>query len=236
VIDEKFSELLELGAVACGNTSLLAIGLFGVLLDNTGDRLRVYSSNNKTMATAVLGPKLSQGTRAVLTPVAIKLLVAIAAEKPARLSFDNEAVYVVTPTRRLVLKQVPPLRYDLAEAGEKFSSAEKAIKLDRAVVQNFVRRASLLAEQRGAAKVQISVDQGTTKLSFTEGATQAEDFYLGENATAVTVAPVEVDALALSQVLGNTTEAVYDYANEGVVILRNNDGFRYVIEGSKTAA
>jgi hypothetical protein len=112
-----------------------------------------------------------------------------------------------------------------------FQSQEIKIDLNRDVITKFIRRAEALAEDRGQTSVAISVDNGSVRLTFAEGKSSSEEYYLAEGQTEVNVVPITVDSRRLSKALSQASVIVFDYAAKDVLALRGAEDFIFILSG-----
>jgi hypothetical protein len=231
-IGSNFGKSLDLASLSCGSTALLSVGLYGILLDNEGS-LTGYSSDNNTMASARLGSKIESAPAACcLAPDGAKLVSMLANQEKSMIAIDGKnSVFVETPDTKLVVKQIPPLKFDIKKVVLGFQSQEIKIDLNRDVITKFIRRAEALAEDRGQTSVAISVDNGSVRLTFAEGKSSSEEYYLAEGQTEVNVVPITVDSRRLSKALSQASVIVFDYAAKDVLALRGAEDFIFILSG-----
>jgi hypothetical protein len=233
-ITTSFAKALDLGSLACGTTALLSVGLYGIVINN-GDDLKVYASNNATMSTCKLGSKLENVTaeNATLSPEAAAVLIAVSSQKEASIFIDAETIYCDTPTTKLAVKQIAALKVDIKAATSNFSETKLTIPLDRDTVSAFIRRSEALADDKDKTMVSISVEEGQTKLGFSDGTSSNTDFYVAEGAKEVSVEPILVETKRLAKALSSSASIAFDYAKMGVLVLRGDSDFMFVISGRK---
>lgn len=231
-VGDNFGKALELAALACGSTALLSIGLYGILLDNES-ALVGFASDNSTMSSARLGDKIKNAPeKCYLSPDAARLVSMLASKNKTRIFIEGEAsLYVVAAGTKLVVKQVPPLKFDIKSGISAFREQQLKIDLNRDVVSSFIRRAEALAEEKGKATVAISVEDGAVKLSFAEGKSSSEEYYLAEGGPKGSVGPITVDSRRLARALSNAASVIFDYVSKEVLVLRGANDFVFVIAG-----
>lgn len=229
-VTSKFSKGLELGALACGSPALLSLGLYGILIHNF-DQLRAYSTDDTTISSCLLGEAIPSKIEIVtLSPDAVKLLVDVTSDK-ACLAFDESTVYCSTPSTRLLLKQIAPLKHDIKEGAKQFSNCSQIVILNRDVISRFVRRSEALTENKGKVEVSVSVNKGSVRLEFDEGKSFNEEYYLAEGSTDLTVQPVTLEARRMTKVLSSATSIAFDHAKDGILIFQGDNEFQFVICG-----
>jgi hypothetical protein len=229
-VTADFGRALDLGGIACGSTALLSLGLFGVHVENAQPGVMAYASDNSTMSTARLGDQIPDSPEAfVLSPEACGLVTTLAAHGRFSFCFDDTTVYGQTPDTRLMVKQVPPLKVPLRGQVDKYLGDEIKLDLDRETIAAFIRRSEALAEERGKAAVSLSVEGGQVKLSFAEGRSSSEEYCLASGSPEVSVDAIVIDARRLGRALQHSAHIVFDYADQGALVLRGERGFAFVI-------
>lgn len=233
--DKAFGKALDLSSLSCGSTSLLSVGLYGIVLDNSTN-LTGYSSDNNTFSSACLGGKLKGNPdTCCLSPESAKLIGMLSGRDKAAIAIDGTtSVFMKTVDAKLVIKQIPPLKFDIKGGVAGFRGEKMKINLHRDVVTAFIRRAEALAEDHKRAYVDISVDNGAVRLAFAEGKASSEEFYLVEGGPEGSVAPITVDSRRLARALAHATSIVFDYHE--ALVLRGPDDFIFVIAGKPSAA
>jgi hypothetical protein len=230
-VSSSFSKALDLGSIACGTTALLSVGLYGVVIDNDNG-LFAYSTDNNTIASAKLGDVLKKADKCYLSPDSSRLVSMLTGKEGAKIAIDGEkSLFIQTNDSKLVVKQIPPIKFDIKKMVSMFSSQEIKIMLNRDVIAAFIRRADALAEEKGKASVAIGVDNGTVKLEFAEGKSSSEEYYLAEGATDINVEPIVVDSRRMAKALSNVNSLIFDYASKGALVLRGADEFVFVVSG-----
>lgn len=231
-ISSTFGKSLELSSLSCGSTALLSVGLYGILLYNEGS-FTGYSSDDNTMSSAKLGAKIDGAPAACcLTPDGAKLVSMLASQENSKVAIDGKnSVFVATPDTKLVVKQIPTLKYDIKKAILQYQSQEIKIDLNRDVISKFIRRAEALAEDRGQTSVSISVDNGNVCLAFAEGKSSSEEYYLAEGGPSCNVSPIAVDSRRISKALAHASSVIFDYASKGILTLRGPEEFLFIVSG-----
>jgi hypothetical protein len=227
-----FSHALSAGALGCGSTAVMSVGLYGVLFDHNDGGLFAYAADDQTISTASLcGPTGAPPGRYVLSPEAVTFLVDVTKCSPAHLGFDGVHVYCETPGTKVFLKQVATLSHDLPKYAAQFASQELSVKLNRDFIAAFIRDCVKMTEEH-SVRLAIGVEEGALKLTFTS-ATCAETAYcLTEGAPDITVTPIGFNPDELMRALPYASHIVFDYAAEHrALVLRGDDEFAFVIYG-----
>ena len=231
-VTAEFSDGLDLGGLASGTSVVRANNLLGVQIINRGDVASAYASDNFSLSGCALGAAIGDGV-VTLLPDAVDLLAAvIRSAGEAEVSHDASSLFCVAAHALLVLHQVPPLKRDL-DTVLPATERETAMPLFREAVTAFLRRAEALAEEK--ALVEVSVEDGRTRLAFSEAAGSTEEFYMVEGGPKVTVAPVRIEAQRLARALKHADRMVFDHTENGVLLLRGPQGFLFAIHSRRGA-
>jgi hypothetical protein len=234
MIAAQFGEGLELGALSCGSSTVRLLGLQGVQISNSNGRSYARATDNTTLSSCCLGPELDGSDTITLLPEAIELLAAlIKRDGDAMMAHDDSSVFCVTENTRLLLYQVPPLRTNVGEILSRFTTAEVRQRLNHEAVAAFLKRAMALSEGGGHAMVEISVDEGRTRLSFNEIGSSSQEYYPADDGPRVTVPAIRLEASRLAKALAHADELVFDYAAQNVLLLRGDNEFTYAITGRR---
>ena len=235
-VGSGFSRGLDLGSIACGTTALMSVGLFGVSIDSGDSGPRACASDNNTMSTASLGSAGRFGAQMVtLAPTSARVVSALCQRPKASVASDDTTVFCQTPDTKLVVKQVPQLKFSVREIISAYMDQTVTVGLKRDVVTSFLRRAEALTEEKGRTSVAISVSSGQVRLQFAEGKASSEEYYLAEGVPSAEVAPISVDVRRMARALAHAATIVFDYAPRGALVLRGDGDFAFVISGRATA-
>lgn len=231
-VDAGFGKSLDLGALACGSSAMMSIGLYGVSVVNDDSALRVYSSDNSMIASSRLGNAIPGAPRmTTMSPRAARLLSSLTTRDKVLVGIDEQTVYCQTADTKLVVKQIQPLKFAIADMVENFRGEDIKVPLRRDVVTSFIRRAEALTEEKRRTDVSVSVIDGAVRLSFSEGKSSSEEYYLAENNSSVSADPIMVDSRRLSRALGAAGHVVFDHITRGALVLRGANDFVFVING-----
>jgi hypothetical protein len=242
-VDAKFGEGLELGSLSCGSMSLRTLGLQGVQIKNSNGKAYAYATDNTTFSACCLGealdepigrPGANEPKMITLLPEATELLSALLKRDGiSLLTFDNSSVYCVTLKAKLLLHQVPPLRTDISLILNDFARSDVSMPLYREAVSSFIKRAEALSDSAARAMVEISVEDGRTRLLFSEATAGSEEYYIVQGGPKVTVQPVRLEAHRLAKALAHANDLIFDYANHNVLILRGDNEFVFAVTGRR---
>ena len=231
-IPEGFGEKLQLAATSCDSPALIALGLFGVVVENLEDDTLIgYSSNNRTVSSALLGAGGDLGgSTLTLSPEAVRILSLASRAEGAVLATGDGLVGVRSPKMQILLRQVAPLKQDLRSTITRFESSERKVSLQRAPISEFLRRVSILAEDRGQSRITIGIEDGSTTLAFKDGTASSDFVYESEDAGDLKE-EVRLDSRDFASIIGKVDALVFDHVGDGAAVLESADGkFRYIMD------
>lgn len=234
---DDFSEALELGGLSCGPVSMASAGIFGVVLDNR-ENFCVLSSDSVTIARCLLSPAIeSFPDQLVLSPEAASLLSAVldsAGEAEASIIAANTAIYISAGALSLMLRPIPALKHDLRKLAAEFYDCDTLVDLPKERVGAFIKRAAALAENKQNTHVQLSAINGAMSLTFAEGASASEEYYLVDKLEVPDLPPIMLEAGRLARALAHTSYIGLDHIERGVIVLSGKaPPFSYYISGRK---
>jgi hypothetical protein len=230
-VDSNFGRGLDRGGIACGSSALMSLGLYGVSITNGAD-VRAYSSDDNIIASARMGATIHRMPAvATLSPAGAKILTALTSSGKASVAVDDQTVYCRSSAARLMLKQIPPLKYKIADQLATFLPESINIPLKGDIIAAFIRRAEALTEEKRRTDVSISVTDGAVRLSFIDGKSSSEEYYLAEGGGAISVDPILVDSRRLARALGQASRIAFDHIERGALVLRGDQEFVFVIAG-----
>jgi hypothetical protein len=226
----NFSRGLDSASLVGSSIALQSVGLYGAVFYNDAGGLVAYSSDNPTIGSIRFSDTIEgSAERMTLSPDAIRVLEGLAKTGRLALSFDAETVYCQTPVVRLVLKQSPPLKFDLRGMISGFRESNVRVELNREIVAAFIHRTEALVQERSAAVVSLEVRQGNVCLAFTDLRAASEEYYLAKSPVEVDVVPIRVDTRRISRALQHAQSFVFDYVEKGVLVMRGEDEFLFVV-------
>ncbi len=234
-VGPAFGRGLDLGSMACGTSALQSVGLYGVSLVLEGDAW-AYSSDNNTIAGAKLGAFAAKAKQATLSATGARLLSLLASKDRASVAIpDEQTIYCRTPDTKLVLKQIPRLKFAIRDMLQAFLPETIRVPMKRDVITAFVKRSEALTEDKKRTDVSIAVEGGAVRLSFSEGRSSSMEHYdLAEGGPDVVVPPILIDSRRLSRALSSTTHVVFDHVSRGALVLRGEGDFVFVISGKRS--
>jgi hypothetical protein len=246
VVETPFGAGLELGALSCGSMALRTLGLQGVQIKNKDGKAYAYATDDTTLSSCYLGnalevpPPIDGANEPVdtitLLPEAVDLLAAlIKRDGMAIMIYDGSSVYCETHGTKLLLHQVPALRLDVSTILDDLTSCEIRLPINQQAVAAFIKRAEALSEATARAMVEVSVEDGNTKLVFNEATSSSQEFHLTQGSRVADVPPVKIEAHRLAKALAHSKELVFDYAAQHILILRGDNEFVFAIMGKRDA-
>jgi septum formation topological specificity factor MinE len=235
---QTLSALCELGAIACSNSALATVGLYGMVLQPDGADLWALSSDNDAIAAARmrLPPAAKIEAPSTIQPTEAPLLSFLAARKNARVAFTEKAILFEDRDYRTSVNLVQPLKHDLLKTALRFVGSTKSTHdINKERVQAFVKRAAMLAEARIKAEVVIHVEGEQLTLEFNEQLAQSQEVYpITEGFRVDEPMSVTVDAIKLAKALQNCDQMVFDYMTQHMIVFRaKSSNFHYIISGKR---
>jgi hypothetical protein len=232
----EFKAALQLGTISCGSESLASVGLYGVVIDNRDD-LCIYSSDSATVSACwVMEGGLNAPALMVLSPEAALLLatlVPLGGDK-AKLEFDETSIYYRDGTRRALIKQLAPLKHDIAALLSEYGSADTAVDLPVERVNSFIKRIGAIAESKKTNYVLVGASKGKLTMSFSDGIASSEEYYLVDELEVPDLPTIKLDAVKMGRALQHIQRIALDHIERGVLVLHGDDPmFQYILSGSQ---
>jgi DNA polymerase III sliding clamp (beta) subunit (PCNA family) len=239
-----FREALDLGSISAGNDSFASAGMAGIVIDNR-EKLRVYACDGATISDAIVLDDPLPGCPATVTvsPPGAELLHTLLRDKKAVVEFDAKSIFASGADFKCLIKQVAPLKNDIAKMLAIYQDAEVVAEIPSDRIAAFIRRVGALSEKKREVHVTIAASKGMMTMAFLEGAASADEYYLVDGLNIPDLPEVLVDAGRMARALVHCTEIVLDHAERGILILRGigehqNDAgevceFSYLISGRK---
>ena len=230
---EDFPDALRLGALASGQPAMATLGIDGVVIDNRGDEICVYSSDNITLAVAFSG-----STRNILpdtltlSPNAAELLAEIL--KPDGViesAAENDRWIYVDPTYTMLINERAPLRVDMRPAFEPYIDNQDIVPLESDRMSAFLRRVTAITENKNDLYVGFGAEDGKLHLSFDGGTASSTEYYIVENDGMPDLAPVPIKASNVAPALAHVDRIALDHAEEHRVLVFHGDKprFAYIV-------
>lgn len=232
---KDFATALDLGSLSGGTNALATVGLFGVILNNKNDNLKIQASDDVSFSSCVVeGAKIPDAPDMMtISPESAQLLALMFARfKGGVLEFDEKSIYYKDEYSKLLVQQVPPLQRDLEATINSLSAADVVVKLPTERITAFVKRATALAEAKRHTYVDFSAEKGRLLLSFEEGISTADEHYPIADLDVPDLPFVRLDASKMARALSHTTHIVLDHIENKVVVFKGDKpDFRYGIAG-----
>lgn len=230
-----FRAALELGAISCANDSMASTGMFGIVIDNR-KVLSVLSCDGATIshATVMDGVLDAAPALSVISPEAAVLLRMLLASD-GKLEFEAKSLYFSNGMTKCLIKQLPPLKHDLASMLKKYETADIVAEVPTDRITAFIRRVGALTENKRNAHVSIGASDGRMTLSFEEGTASSEEYYLVEGLEIPDLPLVSLDASKTARALSHIDSIILDHVDRQVIILRGGaeEVFTYMVAGKR---
>jgi DNA polymerase III sliding clamp (beta) subunit (PCNA family) len=233
-VSNEFIRALKCGTLSCTSPALASVGMYGITLDNK-DFPSVLSSDNTTASFCPFGEEPAYGfpDTCCLPPLGVELLSGIMSTG-GTIAFKDDALFYTDKSYDYMLTTIPPLKHDIRGIIDQFSEMNNVVPIPPDRVKAFVKRATALAESKKNTIVTMGAEDGNLVISFEEGASQADEYYLVDGVKLPDMPFVKLNADALARALEQAEELVIDYMGKGVVVLVNTKTmFIYVISGRK---
>lgn len=231
---DAFIDALDLGGLSCGSVGMASAGVYGIVLDNRDD-FSVLSSDDVTISICKAGAKVAAFPEQItFSPDAIAMLRTVlnGDGKEAALSISSNALYCVNKAFRLFLRPIPPVKHDLRAHAANFSAADTVASIPRERLAAFIKRAAALSEDKGRTHVTLAAASGALSLSFVEGASSSDEYYLVDKLDIPALPEIKLDAARIARVLAHSEEIVLDHIDRRVLLLRGKTPpFSYMICG-----
>lgn len=225
---------LELGSLSCHTTALAAVGMFGIVIDQRLG-ITVSSTDNTSMSTGyVEGMGLPGAAEtSTLSPDGVELLFEIMHPIDGRLGFNDRAWYYADQTTYCKVTLLPPMKSDVSSVRAKYQEALTVVPIPHEAIDKFIKRANSLAEVKRNATVSLSTSDGQLVLSFKEGASTTDEYFLVEALTGLPAIPeIILSATKTARALSYVQEVVLDHVSRGVLLFRgHNPEFDYLLCG-----
>lgn len=231
---DAFIDALDLGALSCGSVGMASAGVYGIVLDNRAD-FSVLSSDDVTISICKAGDKVKSFPEQItFSPDAIAMLCRVlnGDGKEAMLSIGQNALYCVNKAFRLFLRPIPPIKHDLRAHAANFAEADTVAAIPHDRLAAFIKRATALAENKGQTYVTLAAAEGALSLSFAEGASSSDEYYLVDKLDIPALPEIKLDAARVARVLAHSDEIVLDHIERRVLLLRGKTPpFTYMVCG-----
>lgn len=229
----ELANALVLASSAC-TAAAVSVGLYGIVLEPEGDKLRLLSTNAVALASVVIDKGTYPTGKITLRPPVPGVIAAFISSCPnCTLDVTTEGIFIQGDWLRAHLPVSSPLEHDLKELADKYTLCAQSAPINSASVKMFIGRARALSDKNAFFLVALSVENGVLTLKHASIASTSEEVFLCEGLdTKLNYKSVEIDAEMLRVSLPFVTNAIFDYLGESKLILKGtNPEFKYVVSG-----
>lgn len=228
----ELAKAMELGSIACHTTALTALGMFGIVFDQR-EGLAVSSTDNTSLSTGLLQSPLLPALPDISTlpPDGVELLYTIM-KKGALLGSDEKAWYYVDAVTRCKIGLLPAMKSDIQSVRAKYTSEEIVVPIPHEALDRFIKRANALAEIKRGATVRFSIVNGYLQVSFKEGTSTTDEFFLIEQSAVPDMPEIILSASKTARALAHVQWVVLDHVDRSVLLFRGHaPEFDYLLCG-----
>ena len=233
---DSFIDALDLGSIACGSIGMASAGVYGVLFDNRND-FSILSSDNITVASCKVSAIVPAFPDLItFSPDAVAMLETVLDGKTegVAIAIDSKALYCVNKAFRLLLRPIPPIKHDLRQIISNFGEGNSVAAIPEERLGAFVKRALALAETKGQSYVSLAAASGALSMSFAEGASASDEYYIVDGLVVPTLPEIKLDAGRVARVLGYASELILDHIERRVLVFRGKTPpFLYMVSGTQ---
>lgn len=226
---------MGLATSACVATAV-AVGLYGIVLEAEGDKLKLMSTNTISLAAVTLDKGSFPVQKITLRPPVPGIIASFLATCP-NCEMDviqegpNSGIYIKGDWLLAHLPLGTALDFNLLELSGRYVSNTQSTTIDNAAVKRFLDRARNMADRHAFFTVVVKVQDGRLMLTHTAIAAQTEEWFLASGLPAglsYDAVPMPAEMLAIS--LPHIKTVTFDYLQDKVIVLRGTDPeFMYVI-------
>lgn len=220
----EFAEAMEVASSA-SQVMTVSVGLFGVVTELLGDKLRISASNTVALSTSTVDAVKYAGlqTFTLRPPTTTTLIKFLRQEPTAKVVVTDVGIFVLTDNFVCHLPLSPPLERSLADVINAHSAATQTLKINTDAIKQFLVRARGLLEKNSSGDVSLKVTGGKIILEHVGLASRAEEYFLAEGGDPTkefdsVLLPIKVMITALSHV----DTVVLDYLGQNRIILRGS--------------
>lgn len=234
VLGEDF--LLDAATLSSRNPALAQVGLYGVVLDGTGDDLIGYSTDNKTIAWMPLGKHAGEG-RVILGSPAADLLEKLVGTGGVSLAFDGSSLLLQSDSYLAALSSLPPLSQDVPAKMEIFADCKIRAALDTEIIRTFGKQVQALSGQPGSNMFfHVTGVQGgssVVEMAYKHLNADLYDKFVLEEHIPVNLPWLSLDVVTLLLALRYAEFVALDHVKDGILVFSNKAGWVFVMEGDK---
>ena len=230
---ENLGSALSLAGSAC-QMAAVPFGLYGIVIEPDGEKLRILSSNGTSMASTTIEKGNYPFEKITVRPPVPEIIANFVDQCPnCKLDVSKDGIFIKGDwlTAHLPLGQT--LDRDLKVIADKYSGSDKVAQIDNAAIKKFIGRAKLLSDKNVSFTVSLKIEKGQLILSHSGISSSTEEFFLAsgldETLSYSTVAlPADLIVIPLQFI----NKIVLDYMNDKFLVMRGEDpDFVYVIGG-----
>lgn len=232
-VTDRLIQGFRLGALsAAGARSIGSDGMRGVVLDNRGQPM-VYATDSATISVYIVADApLAMPELVTISEQGAELLANVMRPGGSLSATDTALVYQSDKAVAMA-QQTRPMEYDLRTYIDQYDyAAGQVLTIPAERIAAFARLASILAAKAADSRVQLTASDGQLALSFEEGATQMDEYYLTDALKGFPISdPVELPADKLVKVLAHTNGIVVEHLHQNPTVIFCNGPFRCLVSG-----
>ena len=230
---ENLGAALILAGSAC-QMAAVPFGLYGIVIEPDGQKLRILSSNSTSMASSTIEKGNYPFEKITVRPPVPEIIANFVDQCPnCKLDVTQNGIFIKGDWLSAHLPLGVTLDRDLCEIADKFTGTDTVAQIDNSAIKKFIGRAKLLSDKNVSFTVSLKIEKGQLILSHSGISSSTEEFFLAsgldETLSYSTVAlPADLVVIPLQYV----NKIVLDYMNDKYLVMRGeNPGFVYIIGG-----
>lgn len=231
--EKNLGDALLLSSCAC-QAAAVAVGLYGITIEPSGNDLVLTSSNSIALASATIEKGSYPFSKITLRPPVPSIISALIQSCPnCVLDVTSEGIFISGDWLRAQLPLGTNLTHDLKKIADKYATSTHSAKIDNASVRRFIMRAKGLSDKHLSFTVGLRIEQGKLALTHSGISSGSEEFFLADGLdTSLNYSSVSLPADMLVVPLSVIETAVFDYLPQQQIVLRgSNPNFLYVVGG-----
>ena len=229
----ELANALILASSAC-QAAAVSVGLYGIVLEPEGDKLRLLSTNAVALASVTIDKGTYPTGKITLRPPVPSIIAAFISTCPnCVLDVTPEGIFIQGDWLRAHLPVSSSLEHDLKAIADKYILSTQTAPINSSAVKMFIGRARALSDKNAFFLVGLTVEKGSLTLRHASIASTSEEVFLCEGLDPnLNYKSVEIDAEMLRVSLPFVTHAIFDYLGESKLLLKGtNPEFCYVVSG-----
>lgn len=237
----ELANALILASSAC-QAAAVSVGLYGIVLEPEGDKLRLLSTNATALASVTIekgdfpnlvSPANETGKVTLRPPVPGIIASFISTCPNCELDVTNDGIFIKGDWLLAHLPLAISLEHDIKEMADKYPSNTQTAVINSSAVKQFVNRARGLADKNAFFTVTVKVEAGNLLLAHAAIASSTEEIFLCsglDTSLSYDSVPLPADMLLIS--LPYVKSVCFDYLKDKILVLRGTEPqFDYVIGG-----